>query len=60
VNHVKLLVTGGLGFIGSNFIRYMFKANPEIRITNVDNLSLGSNPRNLADFRRDSRYRFVK
>ena len=60
VNRVKLLVTGGSGFIGSNFIRYMFKTNPETRITNIDNLSWGSNPGNLADFRRDPRYRFVK
>jgi len=60
VNRVKFLVTGGLGFIGSNFIRYMFKTNPEMRITNIDNLSLGSNQGTLADFGRDIRYRFVK
>jgi dTDP-glucose 4,6-dehydratase len=57
---VKLLVTGGLGFIGSNFIRYMLKSYPDIRITNIDNLSMGSNPANLKDVRNDSRHRFVR
>jgi len=60
VNPVKLLVTGGLGFIGSNFIRHMLNSYSDIRITNVDNLSVGSNPANLKDVRKDSRYRFVR
>jgi dTDP-glucose 4,6-dehydratase len=60
VNPVKLLVTGGLGFIGSNFIRYMIETNRDAKITNIDNLSVGSNVLNLKDIRRNSRYRFVE
>ena len=60
MNSVKLLVTGGLGFIGSNFIRHILKSRPDIRVTNIDNLSIGSNPANLKDIRGDPRYRFVK
>ncbi|TMI35320.1 NAD-dependent epimerase/dehydratase family protein, partial [Candidatus Bathyarchaeota archaeon] len=40
----NLVVTGGLGFIGSNFIRYILKTRRDIRVTNVDNESVGSNP----------------
>ena len=57
---MKLLVTGGLGFIGSNFIRYMLSKNDEIQVTNLDKLSIGSNPANLKDVEADQRYRFVK
>ena len=57
---MKLLVTGGLGFIGSNFIRYMLTKYDAIKITNLDKLSTGSNPANLKDFEADKRYKFVK
>jgi len=57
---MKFLVTGGLGFIGSNFIRYMLSRPDDIQITNLDKLSIGSNPANLKDFETDKRYRFVK
>ena len=57
---MKLLVTGGSGFIGSNFIRYMLEAHQDITITNLDSLSVGSNSANLKDIRNDRRYRFVK
>jgi len=57
---LKLLVTGGLGFIGSNFIRYMLTKYDAIKITNLDKLSTGSNPANLKDFEADKRYKFVK
>lgn len=56
---MKLLVTGGLGFIGSNFIRYMLTKNKDIKIVNLDKLSLGSNPANLKDIEKD-RYTFIK
>jgi dTDP-glucose 4,6-dehydratase len=56
----NLLVTGGLGFIGSNFIRYMLTKYKNIEITNLDKLSIGSNPANLKDFEADKRYKFVK
>jgi dTDP-glucose 4,6-dehydratase len=57
---MKLLVTGGLGFIGSNFIRYMLTNHDDIQITNIDKLSIGSNPANLKDIERTNRYEFVK
>jgi dTDP-glucose 4,6-dehydratase len=57
---MKLLVTGGLGFIGSNFIRYMLGEHPDCTITNFDNMTYAGNPANLADFEKDSRYSFVK
>jgi len=57
---MKLLITGGLGFIGSNFIRYMMNKYRDIRIVNVDNLSYGSNPSSLRDIENDVRYKFVR
>lgn len=56
----RFLVTGGLGFIGSNFIKFMLRKYKETRITNVDNLSHGSNPKNLKELRNDHRYDFVR
>jgi len=60
VNPMRLLVTGGLGFIASNFIRYMLDTYRDIRIVNIDSLSIGSNLANLKDIKRDPRYRFVR
>jgi len=57
---MKILVTGGLGFIGSNFIRYVLSKHGGVRVINLDNLSIGSNPANLKDLENDQRYRFVK
>jgi dTDP-glucose 4,6-dehydratase len=55
------LVTGGCGFIGSNFIHYMFeKYGDEIRIVNVDALTYAGNPENLKDIENKPNYRFVK
>ena len=50
---MKLLVTGGLGFIGSNFIRLMLHEHDDIQILNIDDLRLGSNPENLLDLNED-------
>ena len=47
MREVRLLVTGGCGFIGSNFIRYMIEKYENVRIVNVDKLSDGSNIKNL-------------
>ncbi|MBI1955200.1 MAG: GDP-mannose 4,6-dehydratase, partial [Acidobacteria bacterium] len=44
---MKLLVTGGAGFIGSNFIRYWLREHPGDRIVNVDKLTYAGNLRNL-------------
>ncbi len=57
---MKLLVTGGLGFIGSNFCRYMLAQNPDLELINVDKMSIGANPANLHDIENDKRYTFVK
>ncbi|MDK2876588.1 MAG: dTDP-glucose 4,6-dehydratase [Archaeoglobaceae archaeon] len=57
---MKILVTGGLGFIGSNFIRYMLSKHENINIINIDKMSYGSNPENLKDFEKDQRYSFIK
>jgi len=57
---LKILVTGGCGFIGSNFIRYMFSAHEGIEITNLDKLTYAGNPENLKDVESRAEYRFVK
>ena len=57
---MRLLVTGGLGFIGSNFILNTIKNNEEISITNVDAELLGSNHNNLLELKNSSNYNFVK
>ena len=57
---MKLLVAGGAGFIGSNFIRYILDNNNDINILNLDDLKYGSNPANLSDLEKDSRYTFFK
>mgnify|MGYP001323879300 CR=1 FL=1 len=57
---MKLLVTGGLGFIGSNFILNALHKNPEYEITNVDAELSGSNHKNLISLENNSKYKFVK
>ncbi|MEX2217589.1 MAG: dTDP-glucose 4,6-dehydratase [Phycisphaerales bacterium] len=54
-----ILVTGGAGFIGSNFVRFVLSNRPETRVTNLDKLSYSGNLHNLADVERDPRYRFI-
>jgi len=56
---VKLLVTGGSGFIGSNFIRHVLASHPEDRVVNLDKLTYAGNPANLAEVEPDPRYSFV-
>lgn len=57
---MKLLVTGGAGFIGSNFIRYVLATQPETKVVNLDALSYAGNLENLAALQSNPRYRFVK
>jgi dTDP-glucose 4,6-dehydratase len=57
---MKLLVTGGAGFIGSNFIRYILKKYPEYEIINLDKLTYAGNLDNLKDIEGSERYEFVK
>jgi dTDP-glucose 4,6-dehydratase len=56
---VRLLVTGGAGFIGSNFIRHVLAAHAEDSVVNLDKLTYAGNLHNLADVAGDPRYRFV-
>jgi|TARA_B110000014_G_scaffold254970_1_gene236228 dTDP-glucose 4,6-dehydratase len=57
---MRLLVTGGLGFIGSNFILKILNENENIEIVNVDAELSGSNKKNLVSVQNDNRYEFVK
>jgi dTDP-glucose 4,6-dehydratase len=55
----RLLVTGGCGFIGSNFVRLALTTDPDLEVTNLDALTYAGNPDNLADLADEPRYRFV-
>lgn len=57
---MKILVTGGAGFIGSNFIRYWLKNNLDDEIINFDALTYAGNPDNLRDLENNPRYKFIK
>jgi dTDP-glucose 4,6-dehydratase len=57
---MRLLVTGGLGFIGSNFIRHMLGSERGVRILNLDLCTYAGNPASLSDLARDPRYRWVR
>jgi dTDP-glucose 4,6-dehydratase len=57
---MKLLVTGGMGFIGSNFIRRALADHADFNVVNLDKLTYGSNPENLRDQENRNSYRFVK
>jgi dTDP-glucose 4,6-dehydratase len=57
---MKLLVTGGLGFIGSNFCRHILEKHPDYELINVDKMGIGANPANLHDIENDKRYTFIK
>jgi len=56
---LKLLVTGGSGFIGSNFVRHVLAAHPDDTLVNFDKLTYAGNPANLRDVEADPRYAFV-
>jgi dTDP-glucose 4,6-dehydratase len=56
---VRLLVAGGAGFIGSNFIRHVLRAHPDDTIVNFDKLTYAGNLQNLADVAGDPRYSFL-
>lgn len=56
----RILITGGCGFIGANFVRMELNAYPELEITNLDALTYAGNPDNLADLEGHPRYRFVR
>ena len=54
----KIIVTGGLGFIGSNFIRLLLSNDNYSSVLNIDKITYAGNPENLHDLESDSRYNF--
>ena len=57
---MRILVTGGCGFIGSNFIRYLLKTHPDYSLINVDKLTYAGNIENLSDLSNSPRYHFIR
>jgi dTDP-glucose 4,6-dehydratase len=57
---MRWLVTGGLGFIGSHFVRIALRERPRLEIVNLDAITYAGNPANLRDVEDDPRYRFFK
>jgi dTDP-glucose 4,6-dehydratase len=57
---VKILVTGGAGFIGSNFVRHVLARHPDDTVVTLDKLTYAGNPANLKDIEADPRHRFVR
>ena len=57
---MKILITGGAGFIGSNFIRYMLGSYPDYQIINLDKLTYAGDLKNCEDFADNPNYEFVE
>jgi dTDP-glucose 4,6-dehydratase len=57
---MKLLITGGLGFIGSNFCRHILAKYPDYELINVDKMGIGANPANLHEIENNKQYTFIK
>ena len=56
----KILVTGGAGFIGSNFVPYFLEAHPDLTIVNLDKMTYAADERNLTEVREKPNYIFIK
>ncbi|HEY9676682.1 MAG TPA: dTDP-glucose 4,6-dehydratase [Drouetiella sp.] len=57
---MQLLITGGLGFIGSNLVRYLLNNHPDYTIINLDAVTYAGHPENLSDVANNPRYKFVQ
>ncbi|MDP6119253.1 MAG: GDP-mannose 4,6-dehydratase, partial [Planctomycetota bacterium] len=57
---MNILVTGGAGFIGSNFVRYILDAHDDFRVINLDKLTYAGNLENLKDVESNQNYEFVR
>jgi dTDP-glucose 4,6-dehydratase len=57
---MRLLITGGLGFIGSHFVRYILNKYPDYSVTNLDAITYAGNSANLKDVENNPNYRFIK
>ncbi len=57
---MRIVVTGGAGFIGSNFVRYLLRTRPGVEVVNLDKLTYAGNLQNLRDVEGDRRYTFVR
>jgi dTDP-glucose 4,6-dehydratase len=57
---MQILITGGLGFIGSNLVKYILQNHPEYKIINLDAVTYAGHHENLEDIANDPRYKFVK
>jgi len=57
---VRIVVTGGAGFIGSNFVRHLLRAHDDVEVVNLDRLTYAGNLENLRDVEGDPRYGFVQ
>ena len=57
---MKALITGGAGFIGSNFTEYMLKKHPDYKLTVFDAMTYASNPETINKFRKNKNFKFIK
>ena len=57
---MRIFVTGGCGFIGSNFVRFLLREGGDVEVTNFDALTYAGNLENLAGVEEHPRYKFVK